>query len=305
MSLEHASETHLGAGVGPRASLREAIEAGTFALTAEVMPPKGPEVGRFIEKAHLLKDRVHAINVTDCSRAVLRMSSLAASMLLRQVGIEPIFQLTCRDRNTLALQADLLGAAGLGIENILALTGDGIRHGDHPDATAVFEVEAIGLLKMIRALNKGEARSGKRLNGPANILPGAVVNPNFLPGRGHRKRFARKTEAGARFFQTQMLTNFEAFERFMDFARPLGVPVLGGVLIIKSLRNARFLNEKVPGVRIGEDILRRFEADDSLETGVAIAAAQVRACRELCEGVHLMALGREDLIVDVLERAGL
>ncbi len=305
MSLEPTPEAPVGPHVVRRASLREAMEAGEFVLTAEVMPPKGPEVGRFLEKASLLKDYVHAVNVTDCSRAVLRMSSLASSSLLHQVGIAPIFQLTCRDRNSLALQADLLGAAGLGIENVLALTGDGVRHGDHPGASAVFEVEAIGLLRMIRTLNKGKACSGKALNGPAGLFSGAVVNPNFLPGKGHRKRFARKAEAGARFFQTQMLTNFEAFASFMKFARPLGVPVFGGVLIIKSLRNAIFLNEKVPGVRIGDDILRRFEAHDGVETGVAIAAEQVRACKELCEGVHLMALGREDLIIDVLASAGL
>jgi len=233
------------------------------------------------------------------------MSSLAASGILLREGIQPVYQLVCRDRNTLALQADLLGAAGLGVENVLALTGDGVRHGDHPDAKAVFEVESVGLLGIIRRLNDGRTLGGRKLNGPAGIFPGAVVNPNHLPGRSHRKRFAKKVDAGARFFQTQMLTDMVAFEDFMSFARPLGAHVLGGVLVIKSLRNAEFLNNKVPGIRIGDDILNRFEAHDDIETGVEIAAEQVRACYDLCSGVHVMALGREDIILDVIERAGI
>lgn len=287
-----------------RRGLGEALEAGDFAVTAEIMPPRGPDAAHFASQVRLLRDRVHAINLTDCSRAVLRMSSLAAAAIVLREGSEPVFQLTCRDRNTLALQADLLGAAGIGVHNVLALTGDGVRHGDHPEAKAVFEVESVGLLNIIRRLNNAQSMTGRALNAPAELLAGAVVNPNHLPGRSHRKRYTKKVEAGARFFQTQMLTDLEAFADFMDFARPLGAAVLGGVLVIKSLKNARFLNEKVPGIKIGEDILARFEARDSIETGVEIAAEQVRACRELCEGVHIMALGREDVILDVLDLAG-
>lgn len=293
------------AGRSVSASLRQGIERDEFLVTAEVMPPRGPDAEKFLDQARMLSGRVHAINLTDCSRAVLRMSSLAAASLLIQEGIDPVYQLTCRDRNVLALQADLLGASGVGVTNVLALTGDGVRHGDHPDAKAVFDVESVGLLGIIDKLNNQESLSGRRINAPARLLPGAVVNPNYLPGRSHRKRYTKKVAAGAQFFQTQMLTNFEAFESFMEFARPLGARVLGGILIIKSLRNARFLNDKVPGINIGEDILRRFEEKDDPSTGATIAAEQVRRCMELCHGVHLMALGREDLILDVLDEAGI
>ncbi|OIP28898.1 MAG: hypothetical protein AUK47_28825 [Deltaproteobacteria bacterium CG2_30_63_29] len=288
-----------------RLGFHEALETGEFVVTAELMPPKGPDVESFKEKIDVLSGRVNAINVTDCSRAVLRMSSMAASVIIQQRGVDAVYQLTCRDRNILALQSDLLGAAALNVRSVLALTGDGIRHGDHPDAKPVFEVESIGLLDIIRKLNRGKNSAGGTLNAPARILAGAVVNPNFLPGRSHRKRFLKKVEAGARFFQTQMLTNMEAFESFMEYARPLGATVLGGILVIKSLKNAQFLNEMVPGIRIEEEILKRFEANDSLDTGLDIAAEQVARCRELCGGVHIMSLGKEQLVLDVLDRAGL
>jgi len=286
-------------------TLREALDSGDFVITAEVMPPKGPNLERFLKKAEMLRGRVHAINVTDCSRAILRMSSMAAATILIQHGFDSVYQLTCRDRNIMALQADLIGAHAMGIRNVLSLTGDSVRHGDHGHAKAVFDVESVGLLEVIQGLNERKNAVGKNLNEATEFLPGAVVNPNYLPGRSHRKRYRKKVEAGARFFQTQMLTNFEAFESFMDFARPLGAKVIGGILLIKSLQNARFLNEKVPGIRIGDDILERFEAHDDIETGIRIAAEQVRRCAELCDGVHLMALGREDLLPAVLDQAGL
>lgn len=292
-------------GRARRPGLADALEHGEFAVTAEIMPPRGPDAESFVDQVRLLVDRVHAINLTDCSRAVLRMSSLAACALVLREGGDPVLQMTCRDRNTLALQADLIGAAGIGVRSVLALTGDGVRHGDHPEARPVFEVESIGLLQIMRRLNQSQSATGRALNASTRLLPGAVVNPNPLPGRSHRKRFAKKVEAGARFFQTQMLTDLDAFADFMAFARPLGAAVLGGVLVIKSLKNARFLNEKVPGIKIGDDILERFAAHDHIDTGIEIAAEQVRACRELCEGVHIMALGREDVILDVLDRAGL
>jgi methylenetetrahydrofolate reductase (NADPH) len=288
----------------PTSTLQKALDAGQFAVTAELMPPKGPDVEDFLAHAAALRGRVCAVNVTDCSRAILRMSSLAASALLIRHGVDAVFQLTCRDRNVLALQSDLLGAAALGVRNVLALTGDGIRHGDHPEAKAVFEVESLGLLRLIHDLNRSLSATGQALNAPAGLLPGAVVNPNYMPGTSHRKRYRKKVEGGAKFFQTQMLTSFDAFADFMEFARPLGAKVIGGVLLIKSLKNALFLNNKVPGIHIGEDILRRFEARDGLDTGLDIAAEQVRRCADLCDGVHLMVLGREDLIPEILDRAG-
>jgi len=287
---------------------QQAVQAGEFLVTAEVMPPKGGDPTHMLEMGLLLKDWVHGVNVTDGSRAVLRMSSLVASALLLQHQVEPIFQIACRDRNRIALQADLMGAQALGIRNVLALTGDPVKAGDHPDAKPVFDLESVRLLRLIHKLNNGEDLNSKPLTNQATTLfPGAAVDPQCGSWSGVQRRFERKLEAGAQFFQSQLISDFERLEKFMDqVVAGCNKPVLAGIFLLKSAKNARFINKNVPGVTIPEHIIDRLErATDPLAEGVAIAAEQVQAARNLCQGVHMMAVRREDLIPQILEKAGL
>lgn len=286
---------------------QSAIRAGDFVVTAEVMPPKGGDPSHMIEMAGHLKNWVHAVNVTDGSRAVLRMSSLTCSVLLKQAGIEPICQMTGRDRNAIALQADLMGAHALGIRNLLALTGDPIKAGDHAGCKSVHELESIRLLRVIRQLNNGVDYNDKEMkDGALNIFPGGAVDPQCKSWSGMQKRFERKLEAGAQFFQSQLISDFDKLEKFMDqVAAGCDKPILAGIFLLKSAKNAAFINRCVPGVDIPQHIIDRLAAaEDPLYEGMKIAAEQVQAARQLCQGVHMMAVRREDLIPQILEMAG-
>jgi methylenetetrahydrofolate reductase (NADPH) len=288
--------------------LRTAVQAKEFLITAEVMPPKGGNPAHMIEMAKLLSDRVHAVNITDGSRAVLRMSSLASSVILLQQGIEPICQVACRDRNCIALQADLMGAQALGIRNILALTGDPIKAGDHPTAKGVFDLESVRLLKLIDKLNQGLDFNEKPLpDGATELFAGAAIDPQCGSWSGLQRRFERKLESGAQFFQSQLISDFDRLEKFMDqIAVSCNKPILAGIFLLKSAKNARFINRNVPGVQIPDAIIDRLErATDPLQEGVAIAAEQVQLARQLCQGVHMMAVKREDLIPQILDLAGI
>lgn len=292
----------------PPSRFRQAVAAGDFLVTAEVMPPKGGNPAHMIQMAQLLKDRVHAVNITDGSRAVLRMSSLASSVILWQQGIEPICQVACRDRNCIALQADLMGAQALGIQNILALTGDPVKAGDHPDAKSVFDLEAVRLLKLIDQLNNGFDFNNKPLpDGATDLFVGAAVDPQCGSWSGLQRRFERKLEAGAQFFQSQLISDFDRLEKFMNqIVAGANKPVLAGIFLLKSAKNAQFINRNVPGVHIPQTIIDRLEqAADPLQEGVRIAAEQVQMARQLCQGVHMMAVRREDLIPQILDLAGI
>ncbi len=292
----------------PASSFAAAMRAGEFLITAEVAPPKGSNPDHMLEQSLKLKDWTHAINITDGSRAVMRMSSFAAALLLQKHGIEPVCQMACRDRNRIALQADLLGASALGIHNILALTGDPITAGDFPKARAVFDLESVRLLQTIQKLNAGLDSNDKPLpDGAAQLLAGAAVDPQISSWSSLQRRFERKVEAGAQFFQSQMIVDFERLEKFMtQIAAPHGKPVLAGIFLLKSAKNAQFINRNVPGVSIPDWMIERLEqAADPLQEGVAIAAEQVRIAKDLCQGVHMMAVRREDLIPDILALAGL
>lgn len=287
--------------------LRSAVRAGEFLVTAEVMPPKGGDPSHMLEMAHYLKDWVHAVNVTDGSRAVLRMSALSCAVLLHQAGIEPICQMTGRDRNAIALQADLMGAHALGIRNVLALTGDPIKAGDHPKAKSVCEVESVRLLQLIGRLNSGTDFNEKPMpDGALDIFPGAAVDPQSQSWSGLQRRFERKLAAGAQFFQSQLISDFDQLEKFMDqIVGESDRPVLAGIFLLKSAKNAAFINRCVPGVNIPQHIIDRLAAaDQPLQEGMKIAAEQVRSARQLCQGVHMMAVRREDLIPQILEMAG-
>jgi len=285
-----------------------AVRSGKFLVTAEVAPPKGCNPTHMLQMAQALKGRVHGVNITDGSRAVMRMSSLAASVVLLQHGIEPICQVACRDRNVIGLQADLMGAQALGIRNILALTGDPVKAGDHPHARSVFELESVRLLQLISKLNSGIDFNDKPLtDGATTLFAGAAIDPQSGSWSGLQRRFERKLAAGAQFFQSQMITDFDQLEKFMtQMAAGCHKPVLAGIFLLKSAKNALFIKRNVPGVHIPDHMIDRLErAADPLQEGMLIAAEQVRLAHQLCQGVHLMAVKREDLIPTILDLAGI
>ncbi|MBE9045073.1 methylenetetrahydrofolate reductase [Pleurocapsales cyanobacterium LEGE 10410] len=287
-------------------NLRQAASKGEFLITAEVAPPKGGNPARMMQVASELKGRVHAVNVTDGSRAVLRMSSVAASTILLQHGIEPVCQVACRDRNCIGLQADLMGAYALGIRNVLALTGDPVKAGDHQKSRGVFELESVRLLKLIGKLNSGVDFNDKAMPDEAlNLFPGAAVDPQLKSWSSLQKRFEKKLEAGAQFFQSQMITDFDKLDKFMNqIACISDKPILAGIFLLKSAKNAQFINRYVPGVNIPDTTIERLaDADKPLEEGMKIAAEQVKLARTMCQGVHLMAVKREDLIPNILDLA--
>ncbi|MBD2184608.1 methylenetetrahydrofolate reductase [Aerosakkonema funiforme] len=292
----------------PLTSFRAAIQAGEFLVTAEVAPPKGGDPTHMVKMAQMLKGRVHAINITDGSRAVLRMCPLVASVILLQYGIEPICQVACRDRNRIGLQADLMGAHAIGIRNILALTGDPVKAGDHPDCKAVFDLESVRLLQLIDKMNNGFDWNDKPLtDGATDLFVGAAIDPQSPSWSGLQSRFERKLQAGAQFFQSQLISDFDRLEKFMSqIAAGSNKPILAGIFLLKSAKNAEFINRCVPGVNIPQHIIDRLaSAKDPLEEGMKIAAEQVKLASQICQGVHMMAVKREDLIPQILDMAGI
>ena len=280
--------------------LQQQLAAGAFVVTAEIAPPKGCDVAEALAKAQQLAG-VTAINVTDNQGANMRLCPLALASLLVREGYEPILQLTCRDRNRMALQSDLLGAAALGIENLLLLSGDHARFGDHPQARPVFDLDSVQLLQVADGLTRGHDMAGKPLSGTPVFFAGAAVTPEAEPFELMFQKFRKKVENGARFFQTQAVFDIAKLAEFMAAARPLGVPVLLGVLLLKSAGMARFLNANIPGVQVPEALIARLEAAaDPREEGVAIARELVAAARRHCQGVHLMTLGAEERIPEIL-----
>jgi methylenetetrahydrofolate reductase (NADPH) len=280
--------------------LENELTTGRFVVTAEIAPPKGTDVAPALATVRAFVG-VTAVNVTDNQGANMRMSPLAVSALLVREGIEPILQLTCRDRNRMALQSDLLGAAALGVENVLVLSGDHLRFGDHPGAKSVFDLDSVQLLQVVDRLMAGHDMAGKTLAGIPRFFAGAAVTPEAEPFELMFQKFTKKVENGARFFQTQAVFDPGKLERFMGVARPLGVPVLLGVLLLKSARMARFLNDNIPGVRVPASLIERLEqAARPLDEGVAIAREMVAAARRHCQGVHLMTLGCEERIPEIL-----
>ena len=258
--------------------------------------------------AERMRGWVQAINVTDGSRAVMRMNSVAVCRLLLDAGLEPVLQMAGRDRNRIALQADLLGAHALGIRNLLCLTGDPVQAGDQPHARPVHELESIRLLKQVSAFNRGEDPVKNNLpDGPTDLFAGAAADPHCPSWSGLTRRLERKREAGARFLQTQMVMDPRVLERFCrELATPMELPVLAGVFLLKSAKNAAFINRMVPGACIPDDLIARLAAaDDPASEGIAIAAEQVHRYLGIAQGVHVMAVRAEERIPEVLEKAGL
>lgn len=292
----------------------ESLNSGKFVVTAEAGPPKGTDIKEMLHHMELLREKVDAVNVTDNQSAVMRICSLAVCKLAIEHGLDPILQMTCRDRNRIGIQSDLLGAHILGIRNVLCMTGDHVSAGDHKDAKHVYDVESVQLLKIVDGLNNGRDMAGNELKGATDFFQGAVVTPETNPIEPQLLKFEKKVKAGAKFFQTQAIYDIEKFKEFMKFARKFPVKILAGFVILKSAGMANFLNKYVPGIRVPQALIDELKASASgggkeraLETGLNIAARHIKQLKEeaICDGAHIMAIGMEDKVPIIMERAGL
>lgn len=287
--------------------LTEIVARNGLAITTEVAPPKGTDVTDCLEAARLAAPFVDAVNVTDGQGAVMRMAPLAVARLLLEEGITPVWQLTCRDRNRIALQGELLSAAALGVENALIVTGDHMVLGDHPDARPVFGLDSVQLLHVARDLAHGRDMAGNELNGAPDLCCGAVVAPEADNMQLQLIKLRKKIDAGAQFVQTQAVFDPPRFERFMREADDLGVPVLAGIIPVKSPRMARFMNARIPGVEVPPWIIQRLneaEVEDRRHVATEIAGQIAGAVLSCCQGVHIMAQGWEEIIPELLAIAG-
>jgi len=289
--------------------LEKALSAGEFVVTSEVGPPKGVNIEKVLDEAEAIKDRVTAFNVTDLQSSVMRFGSLATCRLLYERGLEPILQMTCRDRNRLALQSDLLSAYGLGIRNVLCLTGDHPQLGDHPQSKPVFDLDSVQLLGTAKSLEQGRDLTGNELDGSPEFFVGAVVTPGADPLEPQILKMEKKVKAGAQFFQTQAVYDTDKFREFMKQVSHLNVPVMAGLVILKSVGMARYMNANVAGVSVPEELINELKKDKektrSGQTAVEIAVRIIKEIKDCCGGVHLMALGWEDKIPAILDGAGL
>lgn len=285
--------------------LRELLEAGEFVVTGEVAPPRGTDLAGMHASVDLLAPHCHALNVTDNQGASLHLSSLAASKAILDRGIEPIFQQTCRDRNRLALQSDLLAAWSFGLENVLVVTGDDPRAGDHPDAKGVFDMDSTQLTKVIVGMNDGRDMIGRDLKGGTGFYIGGAMFPEAEPWDVQLARTEQKIEAGIRFFQTQAVFDIAKLERAVDALRPSGVKIIAGVLVLRSPRVIDFINNHLAGLMVPDAIARRIRsAEDPAEEGIRLATEQVREIREIADGVHVMPLGLDRAVGRILGEPG-
>lgn len=290
--------------------ITELFERGEFVVSAEVGPPKGIHVEHLLEEAKTYLSGITAVNVTDNQSSVMRLGSLAMSKALKDVGLTPIYQLTCRDRNRIALQSDILSAAMLGIENLLLLTGDHTKMGDHPQAKPVFDLDSVSLIHTVKQLEEGIDLGGNALIGePPKFAKGAVVSPCSDSVDAQLAKMERKVRAGADYFQTQAVFEPEKFIKFMEKAKQFGKPVQVGIIIPKSAGMAKFMNNNVAGVHVPDDMIEELKKDKEKTkagiTGVEIAARIIKECKPYCQGVHIMAMGWESKVPALLEQAGL
>ena len=288
-------------------NFKEKIQSGKFLVTSEIGPPKGIETKVILEDAELIRGCVDAINVTDLQSSVMRLGSLAVCSLLKQRGFEPIFQLTCRDRNRLALQSDILSAAALGIENLLILTGDYTTLGDHPEARPVFDLDSVQLLGVVKKLQEGLDMNGNKLEGAApKFCVGAVVNPGVDPLEPQILKMEKKIEAGAEFFQTQAVYDIKVFENFLSKIKHLKTTILAGIVLLKSAGMARYMNENVAGVSVPDNLIKEMEeTKDKVAKSVEIASRLIKELKPMCQGVHVMPIGWDKKVPLVLDAAGL
>ena len=291
-------------------SFKKILESGKFVITSEVAPPKGTNLEKMIHHIELLKDKVDAINITDHQSSVMRFPSIGGALLVKEMGGEPILQMTCRDRNRLAFQADLLFAFTRGITNVLCLTGDSIFLGDHKEAKAVFDLDSSQLLAMIRTMEKGKDMGGNNLDGAVSFCAGAIVTPEANPIEPQLIKFEKKVEAGAEFIQTQAVYDLDNFKKFMEYARAFPVKILAGIILLTSAPMARFMNKNVAGVSVPQELIDEMASapkGSALAKGIEIAGRMIKRIEEekMCDGVHIMAIGKEELVPDILREAGL
>ena len=289
---------------------QEKLESNEFVVTTEVGPPKGVDISELVEDIEILKDKVDAINVTDHQSSVMRYPSIGGCLLVKEHGGEPVLQMTCRDRNRLALQAELLFAYSRGIVNVLTLTGDSVDVGDHKDAKPVFDMDSVQLLNMIKTLESGADMAGNALKGAPQFYPGSSVHPEADFIEAQLLKFDKKVNAGACFFQTQGIFNLASLHRFMQYASQFNVKILAGIIVLSSGRMAKYMNEFVPGIIIGQDIIDELSAVEKgkgLQKGIEIAARMIRSIKEeqICHGVHIMAVGNEKIVPDIIEAAAI
>lgn len=290
-------------------TFKQILGSDAFVVTSEIGPTKGANLDKMVEHIDLLKDRVDALNVTDHQSSVMRFPSLGGCLAIKEHGGEPILQMTCRDRNRLALQAELLLAYTRGVQNVLCLTGDAVVVGDHREAKGVFDLDSVQLLHSVRQMETGKDLGGNDLDGAVDFCCGAIVTPEAEPIEPQLIKFDKKVEAGAEFFQTQAVYDLERFERFMDHARQFSVKILAGIVLLSSARMASYMNENVPGIFVPDGLISELAAmpkGEGVKKGIEIAGRTIAAIRErfLCDGVHIMAIGREDRVPEIMEAAG-
>jgi 5,10-methylenetetrahydrofolate reductase len=289
---------------------KEALDSGKFVITCEIAPPKGTNLEKMKHCIDLVKDKVDAMNVTDHQSSVMRYPSLGGALVIKELGGEVILQMTCRDRNRLALQADLLFAGSRGIHNVLCLTGDSIMLGDHKEAKSVFDLDSSQLLETIRILERGKDLSGNELDGNVSFCAGAIVTPEADPVEPQLIKFEKKVEAGAEFIQTQAVYDLDKFKEFMDYARQFRVKILAGIILLTSAPMARFMNKNIAGVFVPQELIEEMASapkGQALAKGIEIAGRMIKKIKEekICDGVHIMAIGKEELVPDIMAGAGL
>ena len=291
-------------------SIEEILDSGKFLVSGEIGPPKGPDIEEMKEHIELLRDRVHAMNITDNQSSVMKYPSLATALLIKEAGGEPNLQVTCRDRNRMAIEADLLFAYTRGIRSVLCLTGDSVPVGDHKDAKPVFDIESVQLLNLMRTMEEGKDLGGNEMNAPVKFFKGAIVTPEAVPLEPQLIKFEKKVEAGAEWFQTQAIYDMNNFAKFMKTARDYPVKIQAGLVLLVSAGMARYMNGNVPGVFVPDDLIDEMasaEKGKALDTGIKIMARQIKQIREegLADGVHIMAIGKEGVVPRILEEAEL
>jgi 5,10-methylenetetrahydrofolate reductase len=289
---------------------KEALSSGKFVITGEIGPPKGTNLEKMIHHIDLLKDIVDGINVTDNQSSVMRYPSIGTCLLIKEHGGEAILQMTCRDRNRLSLENELLFATTRGIGNVLCLTGDAIPVGDHKEAKGVFDLDSVQLLRTIRLLESGKDLGGNDLDGAVEYCAGAIVTPEAVPIEPQLVKFEKKVEAGAEFFQTQAIYDMDNFAKFMQYARQFPVKILAGIVHLSSARMAKFMTDNVPGVFVPQNLIDEMATapkGEGVKKGIEIAGRMIATLKRdsICDGVHIMAIGREEIVPDILAAAGL
>ena len=291
-------------------SFREVLKSGRFVVTSEIGPPKGTNIEKMLHHIELLKDKVDALNVTDHQSSVMRFPSIGGCLAVKEQGGEPILQVTCRDRNRLALQAELLFAYTRGVRNVLCLTGDAVVVGDHKAAKGVFDLDSSQLLKTIRQMESGKDLGGNDLDGTVEFCAGAIVTPEANPIEPQLMKFEKKIEAGAEFFQTQAIYDLDKFAKFMEYARRFPVKILAGIILLVSAKMAKYMTDNVPGVFVPQNLIDELAGapkGEAINKGIEIAGRMIAAIKKesMCDGVHVMAIGREEVVPNILQAAGL